>query len=44
LGGVVIFGKQSEAVKEVLGGIEAVDVLKRADFSVAKEVIGLIEG
>lgn len=44
LGGFVVFGKQSEAVREVLGGIDAVDILRRADFSVAKEVIGLIEG
>jgi hypothetical protein len=44
LGGFVIFGKQSEAVKEVLGGIEAVAILKKADFSAAKEVIGLLEG
>jgi PUL domain len=44
LGGFVIFGKQSEAVKEVLTGIEAMEILKKADFSVATEVIGLIEG
>jgi hypothetical protein len=43
LGGFVIFGKQSEAVKEVLAGIEAVDILEKADFSVSKEVIGLLE-
>ena|SRR5205085_1077952 len=43
LGGFVILGKQSEAVKEVLAGIEAMDILKKADFSVSKEVIGLLE-
>lgn len=43
LGGFVIFGKQSEAVREVLAGIDAIDILKKADFSVSKEVIGLLE-
>jgi hypothetical protein len=44
LGGFVVLGRESSTVKEVLGGIEAADVLRKAEGAVALEVIGLIEG
>jgi hypothetical protein len=44
LGGFVVLGRESSTVKEVLGGIEAAEVLRRVEGAVAMEVIGLIEG
>jgi len=43
VGGYVTLGRESEGVKEILAGIDAVDVLKRIDGSIAEEVIGFIE-
>jgi len=44
IGGYVILGKDSVAIKEVLEGIEAVDIMTGAGGSVSNEVIGLIKG
>jgi hypothetical protein len=44
IGGYLIRGKDSVAIKEVLEGIEAVDIIKGAGGSVSNEVIGLIKG
>jgi len=43
LGGFIISGRDSDGLKEILGGIEATDVLKGVKGTVAEEVIGLIE-
>jgi hypothetical protein len=39
LGGFVVFGKNSSSVKEILGGIEAVDVVKRFNGVEGTEVV-----
>jgi desumoylating isopeptidase 1 len=44
LGGFVVLGRDSDTVKEVLGGIEAAEVLRKVDGAVALEVISLMEG
>jgi hypothetical protein len=44
IGGYVILGNDSVAIKEVLEGIEAVDIITGAGGSVSEEVIGLIKG
>jgi hypothetical protein len=44
LGGFVVLGRGSDTVKEVLGGIEAAEVLRKVDGAVALEVVSLIEG
>ena len=42
LGGFMVLGRGMEGVKEVLGGVEASDVLGRSKMGVAKEVVELI--
>jgi PUL domain len=42
IGGYIVLSRGSETVKEVLGGIEAVDVIRRSDASESQEVIVLI--
>jgi len=44
LGGFILLGRDSEGTKEILGGVEAIDVLKGIEGALAGEVIGLIEG
>jgi hypothetical protein len=44
IGGYVILGKDSVAIKEVLEGIEAVDIITGAGGSVSNEAIELIKG
>jgi len=44
IGGYVILGKDSAAIKEVMEGIEAVDIITGAGGSVSDEVVGLLKG
>jgi len=42
IGGYIVLGRDSGAIKEVLEGIEAGDIIGRIDGSVSKEVINLL--
>jgi hypothetical protein len=42
IGGYIVLGRDSSAIKEVLEGIEARDIIGRIDGSVSKEVISLL--
>ena len=42
IGGYIILGRDSSAIKEVLEGIEAGDIIRKIDGYVSKEVISLL--
>ena len=44
IGGYIVLGRDSSAIKEVMEGIEAVDVITGSGGSVSDEVVGLIKG
>jgi PUL domain len=43
LGGYLVLGSDSTTINEVLEGIEAIDVIKRMEGSVPKEVVNMIQ-
>jgi len=44
IGGYVLLAKESSAVREILSGVEAGDVIGLVEGGVSQEVVGLISG